>query len=145
MVASLSPDGYGALAAAVTDTVVDAVTLPAELRAVSTYVVDAVGDTERVVDPVTSPMALSSDRLVAPDTDQDNVVACPAVIDAGVAEKLEITGGVGGGALPPPPPVPAPPPPPPHAAVTDSAAIKQTMCRHCIARLRSTNLCPNAI
>jgi len=100
-----------------TVTLTEAVTLPAALRAVKTYVVVAVGETDRLVMVVTSPIALSSEILVAPETVQASVEDCPAVIVEGVAAKLDITGSdaAGGGAGPTLPP---PPPPPPQAAVT---------------------------
>lgn len=56
-----------------TVTVVDAVTLPPELRAVSAYVVVTEGVTTLLPVPVTSPTELSIERLVAPETNQDNV------------------------------------------------------------------------
>jgi len=120
-------------------TVTDAVTLLAELRAVSTYVVVAVGDIDRLVTPVTSPTALLMERLVAPVVAHDKVVDCPAVMLDGVAEKLEIIGGdAAEGAAP----LELPPPPPPHAAIINSNGEIKPADRHRIvnaSRLREEN------
>lgn len=120
-------------------TVTDAVTLLAELRAVSTYVVVAVGDIDRLVTPVTSPTALLMERLVAPVVAHDKVADCPAVMLDGVAEKLEIIGGdAAGGAAP----LGLPPPPPPHAAIINSNGEIKPADRHRIvnaSRLREQN------
>jgi hypothetical protein len=76
-------------------------------------VVVAVGDTARVLVPVTEPMPLSRLRLAAPLTVHERVDDCPAVMLAGAAANAEIVGGGaggGGGATgldPPPPPHPA--------------------------------------
>ena len=76
----------------------------------------AVGDTVRLEAPVTSPIPLSSARLVAPETDHDSVELWPAEMLVGEDAKLEMTGGAAGswgaGGVdaelePPPPPQPA--------------------------------------
>jgi len=90
----------------------------------------AVGETARLVTLETSPIALSIDKVVAPDDIHDNVEDCPVAMLDGLAVKLEMVGNdtVGGsvvlGSLFPPPP------PPPHAERTDSVRRLSTVDRH---------------
>ena len=74
----------------------------------------AVGDTDRLVTPVTSPTPLSIERLVAPVVAHDKVADCPAAMLDGIAEKLEMVGEemLGGATT-----LWSPPPPPPHAVI----------------------------
>jgi hypothetical protein len=70
-------------------------------------VVVTLGDTDRLVTDVTSPTALSIDRLVAPDVVHDKLEDWPAVIPDGVAAKLAMVGNgtlEGAGLLESPPP-----------------------------------------
>ena len=79
-----------------TVTVAVAVTEPAELVAVTVYVVVAVGLTDLVPDAVTVPMLWSIETVVAFVLDQVSVDAAPDVIEVG--EALIVTVGDGGGA-----------------------------------------------
>ena len=80
----------GGFWAAETVTVVCAVTLPVEFVAVSVYAVVWLGFTEmELPDTVPTPEMLS---VVAPVTDQESTVPCPAVIVEGDAENELMTG-----------------------------------------------------
>lgn len=90
--AALKPEMTGGNG--VTVTVAVLVTEPPPLVAVKVYVVVTAGLTE-TLEPVTVPTPLSIDIELAPETDQDSVDDCPAIIPAGLAVKLEMTGGNG--------------------------------------------------
>ena len=97
--ASVTLGGVTVSAGAVTVTVVVAVADPAELVAVSVYVV--VDDGVTVVEvPMTVPGAGEMLRLVALITDQESVVVCPEVRVVGLAAKVEMVGGCGAVAPP---------------------------------------------
>ncbi len=72
--------------------VVVAVKDPTVFPAVRVYVVVAVGLTVTLGLVITSPIPLSILRLVAPFTDQVNVLLCPPLIVGGLAVKFVITG-----------------------------------------------------
>jgi hypothetical protein len=98
----------------------------------------AVGETDRLVTVETSPIALSIDKVVAPDEVHDNVEDCPVVMLDGLAVKLEMVGNdtVGGsvvlGSL-------FPPPPPPQADRTDSVRRLNTVDRHLMGAPQAKN------
>src|SRR5579884_828037 len=78
--------------AAFTVTVTAADAEPALLAAVSRYVVVWAGETVLDVTVETSPTPLSMLMVVPPETLQDSVAVCPAVIVDGFAANDEITG-----------------------------------------------------
>jgi len=98
----------------------------------------AVGETDRLVTVETSPIALSIDKVVAPDEVHDNVEDCPVAMLDGLAVKLEMVGNdtVGGrvvlGSL-------FPPPPPPQADRTDSVRRLNTVDRHLMGAPQAKN------
>jgi hypothetical protein len=83
---------------ALTVTVALAVADPAELVAVTVYVVVAVGLTDLVPDAVTVPMLWSIETVVAFVLDQVSVDAAPDVMEVGEA-LIATVGSVGGAAV----------------------------------------------
>jgi hypothetical protein len=90
----------GGVTPAATTTVLDAVTLPLALVAVSTYVVVAAGDTATEPLPETAPTTGVMLTPVAPPVAQDTVEDWPALMLAGLAKNVEIVGTPAGGAAP---------------------------------------------
>ena len=133
----------GLLEAGLTVMVICWVEEPAELVAVSVYVVVAVGETE--VEPlacveVKEPGVMA--RLVAPEVDQLSVVLLPDVMVDGLAPKEEIAGT--GPPVPPPPWEPEPlltPAQPLSRSNAKRTRISKTMAR---IRLCAERLCGGA-
>lgn len=82
--------------AAVTVTTAVAVVSPALLPAVRVYVVEEDGDTDFVPEADTVPTPWLMETEVAPLTAHESVELLPEVIEAGLAEKLVISGGPDG-------------------------------------------------
>ena len=133
----------GLLEAGLTVMVTVCVAEPAELVAVSVYVVVAVGETE--VEPlawveVKEPGVMA--MLRAPEVDQLSVVLLPDVMVEGLAPKEEIAGT--GPPVPPPPWEPEPlltPAQPLSRSSAKRSRISRTMAR---IRLRAERLCGGA-
>jgi len=144
MVVGFAPNELivGLLDAGLTVMVICWVDEPAELVAVSVYVVVAVGETD--VEPlacveVKVPGVIA--RLVAPEVDQLRVVLLPDVMVEGLAPKEEMAGTE----VPPPPCEPEEPLLTPAQPLSSSSANRMSITRTTARiRLRAERLCGGA-